>query len=80
MAGLCRWQKRKNHDVVRHGIHPAFLASCVAQRVYEDPALWIARKPEQNEEANALHETDQHTDLAKGKASGSTDDPETDWP
>jgi hypothetical protein len=56
MAGLCRWQKRKNHDIVCHGIYPTFSASYPAQRVYEDSALWVAWKPEQNKETDALQE------------------------
>ena len=43
-------------------------------------ALRITGKPEQNEETDALQEADQHTDPAKGKASDSTADSETDWP
>ena len=43
-------------------------------------ALRITGKPEQNEETDALQEADQHTNSAKGKASDSTADSETDWP
>ena len=43
-------------------------------------ALRITGKPEQNEETDALQEADQYTNSAKGKASDSTADSETDWP
>ena len=64
----------------REALYPPFPAPRLTERVYEDPALWIVGKPEQNEKTVALQEVNQHTDPAKGKASGSTDDPETDWP
>ena len=80
MARLCRWQKRKNHDAVRHGIYPTLLASCATERVYEDPALRAVGESEQNKKTDTLQEADQHTDSVKGKASDSAADPETDWP
>ena len=80
MAGLFRREQRKSDDTLGYGIYPTLPASYPSERVHEDPTLWIIGKPEQNEKTNALQEADQHTDPVKGKASGSTTDPETDWP
>ena len=80
MAGLFRRKQGKSDDTFSNGVYPAVPASYFAERVHEDPALRITGKPEQNEETDALQEADQHTNSAKGKASDSTADSETDWP
>ncbi len=80
MAGLFRRKQRKSDDALGDGVYSKVPTSHFTERVHEDPALRIAGKPEQNEETDALQEADQHTDPAKGKASDSTADSETDWP
>ena len=80
MAGLFRRKQGKSDDTFSNGVYPAVPASYFAERVHEDTALRITGKPEQNEETDALQEADQHTNSAKGKASDSTADSETDWP
>ena len=80
MAGLFRREQGKSDDTFSDGVYPAVPASYLAERFYEDPALRITGKPEQNEETDALQEADQHTNSSKGKASDSTADSETDWP
>ena len=80
MAGLFRREQGKSDDTFSDGVYPAVPASYLAERFYEDPALRITGKPEQNEETDALQEAYQHTNPANGKASDSTADSETDWP
>ena len=54
MAGLFRREQGKSDDTFSDGVYPAVPASYLAERFYEDPALRITGKPEQNEETDAL--------------------------